>query len=220
MSAPTEQNSRSSRTFKHLIFAAFYTGIGFILSSQFRYEDAHLATSTSSSKKKLAGEHNLITASDTSTARTRKKPTSELANQVIAIEDAATAENCIRIPRKLLKYLKADSINTETMTFKAPLVEALGLSDAQHKSLDKAVKQISLQAANFQKKHCLLKVDKEGGQYYEIKPKTEDLAAALSNFEALTREALSDIDPAIASAAYSLLEQSPLLSDFSRTRDN
>jgi hypothetical protein len=123
-------------------------------------------------------------------------------------------ENYIRIPKALLKYLKADTVNIESMTFKEPMLAALGLNESQRAALNDALKEISLQAADFQKQHCVLKRDKEGGQYYEIKPTAEELAAALRGFEAKTREALTGSDPAIAAAAYSLLEQSPLLSDF------
>ena len=127
---------------------------------------------------------------------------------------SAEAAEMVQIPPGLLGFLKADAVNILSLEFKPAALTALGLSQKEGAALKAAIRTVSLKASEFQKGHAILKQDASGGSYYLISQDPAASSALFAELKNITTSALPNVDPAIANAAFHLLESSPLLGDF------
>lgn len=121
----------------------------------------------------------------------------------------------VLLPRGILRYLKADAINTELMVFKPAIIAALGLNEVQEESLNAALKSMARKAADFQMAHAELREDKNGGQYYQIKVDPSERMAIQAELESMVGASLPGAEPATVNAAWGLLAQSSILENLS-----
>ena len=153
---------------------------------------------------------------DPGSAKSVTRPSSPPVENTVprAVSPPEKMDNVV-LPRSILKYLRADAINTELMVIKPAMIAALGLDAAQEASLNAALKSMARKTADFQMAHAQLREDKNGGQYYRIEVAPAERTALFSELESMVGAALPGAEPAIANAAWSLLAQSSLLEDLS-----